>query len=169
MLYLIIIVYQYVRKKYELISQKGPVYPIISQILSLGALALNFTTLWVNSADDKDYFFLIFPRKLDLTFHANCLQWRQFAWNAKTHFLDKFFNILPNKNYETPYTQLQIRVGIGFFFCFFFSKKTCEMGIQWKHLIRVPTSYESIHQKTLPMKIQIWLRIHSLIRIFLSP
>ena len=32
------------------------------------------------SADDiLKYFFLIFPRKQDLTFHANCLQWRQFA------------------------------------------------------------------------------------------
>ena len=27
--------------------------------------------------------FLIFPRKQDSTFHANCVQWRQFAWNVK--------------------------------------------------------------------------------------
>ena len=34
-----------------------------------------FTTLWTNLADDKlMIFFLIFPRKLVLTFHANCLQ-----------------------------------------------------------------------------------------------
>ena len=26
----------------------------------------------------------IFPRKQDLTFHANCLKWRQFAWNVKS-------------------------------------------------------------------------------------
>ena len=26
-----------------------------------------------------DYIFVIFPRKQDLTFHANCLHWRQFA------------------------------------------------------------------------------------------
>ena len=32
------------------------------------------------------YFFLIFPRKQDLTFHANCLHWRQFAWNVKSCF-----------------------------------------------------------------------------------
>ena len=33
--------------------------------------------------------FLIFPRKEDLTLHANCLQWRQFACNVKTFFLEK--------------------------------------------------------------------------------
>ena len=33
--------------------------------------------------------FLIFPRKEDLTFHANCLHQRQFAWNVKTYFLGK--------------------------------------------------------------------------------
>ena len=38
-----------------------------------------------------DDFFLSFPRKQNLTFHANCLQWRQFAWNVKTCFLGKIF------------------------------------------------------------------------------
>ena len=33
--------------------------------------------------------FLSFPRKQDLAFHANCLQWRQFAWTAKSCFLGK--------------------------------------------------------------------------------
>ena len=32
---------------------------------------------------------LIFPRKQDMTFHANCLHWRQFAWNVKSCFLGK--------------------------------------------------------------------------------
>ena len=46
-----------------------------------------FTTPWANSADNKLMtFFLIFPRKQVLTFHANCLQ---FAWNVKTCFLKK--------------------------------------------------------------------------------
>ena len=35
---------------------------------------LTFINLWANSSDDKFIFFLIFPRKQDLTFHANCLQ-----------------------------------------------------------------------------------------------
>ena len=35
------------------------------------------------------YFFHIFPRKQDLTFHANCLLRRQFAWNVKSDFLGK--------------------------------------------------------------------------------
>ena len=33
--------------------------------------------------------FLIFPSKQYLTFHANCLRWRQFAWNVKSCFLGK--------------------------------------------------------------------------------
>ena len=42
--------------------------------------ALTFTTLWVDSADDKLMAFILnFPGKQDLTFHANCLHWRQFA------------------------------------------------------------------------------------------
>ena len=42
--------------------------------------SLTFTTLWANSADNKLVIsFLIFPRKQDLTFHAKCLLWRQFA------------------------------------------------------------------------------------------
>ena len=32
-------------------------------------------------------FFFIFSRKQALTFQANCLHWRQFAWNVKTCFL----------------------------------------------------------------------------------
>ena len=43
------------------------------------------------SADDiLNFFFLIFFfRKLDLTFHANCLHWRQFALNVKSCSLGK--------------------------------------------------------------------------------
>ena len=44
---------------------------------------------WANSADNKLIFFYFYPRKLDLAFHANCLQWRQFAWNVKSCFLRK--------------------------------------------------------------------------------
>ena len=35
------------------------------------------------------WYFLNFPRKQGLTFHANCLHWRQFAWNVETCFLGK--------------------------------------------------------------------------------
>ena len=43
-----------------------------------------FSTLWANSADDKlNIFIIIFPRKQDLTFHANCLQWRFSGENKK--------------------------------------------------------------------------------------
>ena len=37
--------------------------------------------------------FLIFPRKQDLTFHANCLHWRQFAWNGKSCLMRKIMKI----------------------------------------------------------------------------
>ena len=35
------------------------------------------------------FFFVFFSRKQDLTFHTNCLQRRQFAWNVKTCFMGK--------------------------------------------------------------------------------
>ena len=58
---------------------------------------LTFTTLWAFSADDKMMlFFLFFPRKQDLTFHANCLRRRQFAWNVKSCFLGKIRKIFQN-------------------------------------------------------------------------
>ena len=40
--------------------------------------------------------FLIFPRKQDLTLHANCLLRRQFAWNVKSCFLGKIRKIFQN-------------------------------------------------------------------------
>ena len=36
-----------------------------------------------------EIFFLLFSPKQELTFHANCLQWRQIAWNVKSCFLGK--------------------------------------------------------------------------------
>ena len=41
------------------------------------------------SRRQTDDIFFIFPRKQDLTFHANCLLRRQFAWNVKFCFLGK--------------------------------------------------------------------------------
>ena len=48
-----------------------------------------------------DDIFLIFPRKQDLTFHANCLPQeticgRQFAWNVKSCFLGKIRKMFQN-------------------------------------------------------------------------
>ena len=51
---------------------------------------LILTNLLANSADDKlVIFFLIFPRKQDLTFHAKLI-----AWNAKSCFLGKIRKII---------------------------------------------------------------------------
>ena len=45
------------------------------------------------SGDSILKFFLIFPRKEALTFHANCLLRRQSAWNVKAYFLGKIGKI----------------------------------------------------------------------------
>ena len=55
-------------------------YYSFPQPLSLSRLIQQTTNCWL---------FSYFSRKQDLTFHANCLQWRQFAWNVKTCFLGK--------------------------------------------------------------------------------
>ena len=48
------------------------------------AVQAKFLVLWVKfSADEVLKYISYFPRKQVLTFHANCLQWRQFAWNVK--------------------------------------------------------------------------------------
>ena len=59
-------------------------YNILLIKLTLGTLRkfLQQTTYW-------NIFVLIFSRKQGFTFHANCLQWRQFAWNVKSSFLGK--------------------------------------------------------------------------------
>ena len=48
-------------------------------INNLLRIASTFTMLWANSADNRLMIFFIFPRKWDLTFHADCLPRRQFA------------------------------------------------------------------------------------------
>ena len=58
-------------------------------------LCLTFTTLWANSANSKlMIFFLRFPRKQDLKFHANYLQSRQFDEISKPVLLGKIRKIL---------------------------------------------------------------------------
>ena len=60
---------------------------VLSSSYLLHILLSSLIVSWANLADLKlVIFFLIFPRKQDLTFHANCLHWRQFAWNAKSCF-----------------------------------------------------------------------------------
>ena len=49
---------------------------------------LTLIAFWVKfSADDILKYFLLFPRKQDLTFDANCLHWRHLAWTVKACFL----------------------------------------------------------------------------------
>ena len=52
--------------------------------LTFSQLSINGLALRVKSSADNilKCFFLIFLRKQDLIFHANCLQWRQFAWDV---------------------------------------------------------------------------------------
>ena len=49
--------------------------------------SLNFTTILSNTRRQIGHISLIFPWKQTLTFHANCLLRRQFAWNIKGYFL----------------------------------------------------------------------------------
>ena len=55
-----------------------------------------YHSLGIFSRRQIDDIFLIFPSKQDLTFHANCLLWRQFAWNVKSYFLGKIRKIFQN-------------------------------------------------------------------------
>ena len=55
-----------------------------------------YHSLGIFSRRQTDDIFLIFPRKQDLTFHANCLLRRQFAWNVKSCFLGKIRKIFQN-------------------------------------------------------------------------
>ena len=48
------------------------------------------------SRRQTDDIFLIFPRKQDLTLHANCLLQRQFAWSVKSYFLGKIRKTFQN-------------------------------------------------------------------------
>ena len=64
----------------------------INCVIVKTALTLECTlAFWVKvSADKFVIFFLIFPRKQALTFHANCPQWRQFAcMKSQNLFLGK--------------------------------------------------------------------------------
>ena len=65
-----------------------------SDICKRNTIIRTFATLWVNSADDKlmAFFLIIFSHKTGLTFHANCLQWRQFVWNVKS-FADNLYEM----------------------------------------------------------------------------
>ena len=54
---------------------------------------LTFTTLW--TIQKTNCYFLNFPRKQDLTLHANCVHWKQFVWNIKPVFSEKIRKIFP--------------------------------------------------------------------------
>ena len=77
---------------------------------------LIFTTLWANPADDKtDDIFLIFPRKQDLTFHANCLKMpslpnaENFTQCAKCLFYGKY-NYQNNRLRKTVWNKSEAHV-----------------------------------------------------------
>ena len=55
-------------------------------------MALTFITLWLNSADKLLFFFyfLIFPRKWALTFHAYCLMKYQVYFLGKIKYFKHF-------------------------------------------------------------------------------
>ena len=63
----------------------------------VAALISTFTTPSANSAEGKLMtFFLFFPENRPLTFHANCLPRRRFAWNITAYFLKKKRKVFQN-------------------------------------------------------------------------
>ena len=63
----------------------------------LSVLRINlYHSLGIFSRRQIDDIFLIFLRKQDMTFHANCLLRRQFAWNVISCFLRKIRKIFQN-------------------------------------------------------------------------
>ena len=59
-------------------------------------------------------FFLFFLRKQDLTFHANCLHWRQFAWNVKFLFFPMETMCM---KYQIPFSPMEICMKCQILFC----------------------------------------------------
>ena len=68
---------------------------ILSFTLQLQCINL-YHSLGIFSRWQIDDIFLIFSKKQDLTFHANCLRRRQFAWNIISCFLWKIRKIFQN-------------------------------------------------------------------------
>ena len=59
--------------------------------------SFKLSPLWANSADDNlTIFFSYFSQKTGLTFHANCLLRRQFAWNIRSCSLGRIRKIFQN-------------------------------------------------------------------------
>ena len=70
------------------------------------------------------FFFFIFHRKQDLTFHANCLHWKQYVWKVKSYFPEKNKIIFQN---------------VVFFF-FFFNRACYALNIKPTYL-----GHKSVH------------------------
>ena len=88
-----------------------------------------------------------FPRKQELTFHANCLQWRQFAWNVEPCLLGKirkissmcWISLESGKVKGTGYTLSHFYKGdnfcnslLAFFHTKYLRKKS---SLQWKNFM----------------------------------
>ena len=82
-------------------------------------------------------FFLIFPRKQDLKFHANLLKWRQFAWKCQILFSgENKKNITNLPSAEPPINNKEVPSNFSIqLFIFYF---TTQSGSE--------TIYESSHQ-----------------------
>ena len=102
--------------------------------------------------------FLNFLRKQYLTFHTNCLHWRQFAWNAKVFFLGKIRSWLLN------FAQRVINVKISMFViyqadcCLLLMVKigpTCTT--EMKEMFLKNNGRYQRHRNSLPYLLKLWL------------
>ena len=100
------------------------------------------------SRQQIDDIFLIFPRKQDLTFYANCLQWRQFAWNVYFCFLHKkkkknISQNIPARNKKILPRMLSLKFAISakgnnycdFLFALLHAKTLLKSSLKWKNLL----------------------------------
>ena len=81
----------YFKRRIEYITKQiEKIQPILQEKYKMKqGMAWSFYLFLLNALHSQLIFSRHFLRQQDLTCHANCLQWRQFAWNVKSHFLGK--------------------------------------------------------------------------------
>ena len=96
------------------------------KVILLACKYFNFFMLGENFSRRQFEFFallLIFPRKQDLTHHANCLLRRQFAWSVRSYFLGRLRKTIISLSSAEPAHSV---VSVNLNSCFFFHPKVYE-------------------------------------------
>ena len=87
---------------------------------------------------------LFFSSQQNLTFHANCLYWKQFAWNVKSCFLgkirEKYFKMSSAENWCLALSGQFQQITLMLLFLFFFSENRI-----W-HFMQIVSKRDSLHE-----------------------